>query len=142
MALRFPKPRPRILDQRDAQRALEAHVRRVQAIVDRRDEKRCRCCGRRGDPSSLTALGRIHRAHIQDASRGGPCSPENLVSLCATCHALEHAKQLWFVGTNANLDADPPLQFDIHEAAVLEVFGTRELPPHVHIIAPERRVSS
>jgi hypothetical protein len=78
----------------------------------------------------LTTLGRIHRAHIRDASRGGEYLPSNLCSLCWICHALEHAKQLWFVGDDANA----LIGFEIHEAAVVDVFGAQPLPRHVRII--------
>lgn len=124
-----PKPLPRVLGKRDDKRERESHERKVNAEVDARDQKRCRCCRRKGNPNALTALGRIHRAHIRDASRGGPYESFNLASLCWMCHALEHAKQLHFLGHDANAR----LEFDIHEAAVVEVFGTRELPSHVHI---------
>lgn len=131
----IPKPRPRVLEQQDDDRALQARKRRVNAEVDARDERRCQCCHRRGNPDSLTALGKIHRAHIVDASRGGPYDVGNLVSLCWICHALEHAKQLWIVGATANT----PIGFEIEEAAMVHVFGTRALPAHVRIIAPPRR---
>lgn len=116
-------------------------MRAVNAQVDARDGKRCRCCGRRGDPNATTTLGRIHRAHIRDASRGGPYEAWNLCSLCWLCHALEHAKQLWFVGVDASdrrADGQFELAFELHEAAVVEIFGTRALPPHVHIITDAR----
>lgn len=126
-----PKPRPRVLEKRDDKRERDAHERRVNAAVDARDGKRCRCCGRRGDPTATTTLGRIHRAHIRDASVGGPYESWNLVSLCWLCHALEHAKKLWILGTNA----DRRIEFEIHEAAVVEVFGSRLLPGHVRMLA-------
>lgn len=131
----FPKPRPRALDKQARQRDREAHVRQVNAAVDMRDGKRCRCCGRRGDPNATTTLGRIHRAHIQDASCSGAYELSNLCSLCWICHALEHAKQLWFAGEDAN---DLAMPFEIHEAAVVEIFGARPLPAHVHIITDAR----
>jgi 5-methylcytosine-specific restriction endonuclease McrA len=127
------KPPPKIFEKRDAKRDAERIERIVHAEVDARDLKRCRCCGRKGDPYALEALGRIHRAHIRDASRGGPMSAANLVSLCWVCHALEHAKQLHIVGTDAN-ERHAPLTFEVHEAAVVEVFGTRVLPRHVRIV--------
>jgi hypothetical protein len=129
-AFGFPKPRPRVLDKVDQHREKEAEIRRVNALVDRRDDRRCRCCSRKGNPDALTTLGRIHRAHIRDASRGGEYLPSNLCSLCHICHALEHAKQLWFVGDDANA----LIGFEIHEAAVVDVFGTKPLPRHVRII--------
>lgn len=125
-----PKPRPRILEKRDDKRAAEKLKREVFADVDYRDKRTCRCCGRKGNPNSATALGRIHRAHIHDASRGGSMASENLISLCSLCHCLEHAKQLFIVGTNAW----QRIEFEIHEAAVVEVFAARRLPSHVRIV--------
>lgn len=135
LAERFQKERPAVLDKLDRKADRESNIRAVNGIVDRRDERMCRCCGRKGNPDATTTLGRIHRAHIVDASRGGGYTSENLCSLCWICHALEHAKQLWFVGADANQFS---LGFEIHEAAVVEVFGSRVLPPHVHIILPGR----
>lgn len=126
-----PKPTPRVIVKHKAQKTDDAHERAVKAEVDRRDGKRCRCCTRRGNPEALTTIGKIHRAHIQDASRSGPYEAWNLCSLCWICHSLEHAKQLWFVGTDAN---ELTLGFEIHEAAVVEVFGTSTLPRHVRIV--------
>jgi len=127
-----PKPRPRIFDAREDQREADRQKRAVYAEVDARDQKRCQCCGRRGNPEALTTLGKIHRAHIRDASRGGALTAGNLVSLCAWCHSLVHAKQLWIVGTDANAG----VTFEIHEAAVVEIFGVKQLPAHVHIVLP------
>lgn len=133
--LGFPKPRPKIFEKRDTKRADEALQRLVYADVDARDGKRCRCCGRYGNPYAIDPLGKIHRCHIRDKSRGGEMSAANLCSLCWICAALETGKQLFFVGTNANHE----LHFEIYEVAVVEVFGSRELPSHVHIITEARR---
>jgi hypothetical protein len=133
-----PKPRPRALETRDGRRAGTLRKRKVYAAVDLRDQKRCRCCARRGDLSAVDTLSRLHRAHLRDASLGGGLVASNLATLCYLCHALVHAKQLWFLGDDASVGARPPLQFEIHEAAVVEVFGPRELPPHVHIVAAPR----
>jgi 5-methylcytosine-specific restriction endonuclease McrA len=130
-----PKPRPSILDKREKQRDALSLKRRVYQAVDERDQRMCRCCGRKGNPESTTALGRIHRTHIRDASRGGALSTENIVLLCWLCHALEHAKQLHILGTDAN----EAIGFEMHEAAVVEVFGSKPLPPHVHIVTERRR---
>jgi hypothetical protein len=128
----IPKPRPRILEKREAARELEKLKRQVYAAVDARDQKRCRVCNRRGNPYALDPLGKIHHCHIQDASLGGAMSTENVFSGCWICHALIHAKQLFVIGRNAN----EWLEFEVMEAAVVEVFGTRHLPPHVRIILP------
>lgn len=132
LARSLQKPRPRILNKRDDAREAEREKRAVYAEIDARDQKRCRVCGRKGNPYATTALGKIHRAHIQDASRGGPLSAANLFSACWICHAFIHAKQLFVIGTNA----DKRLTFEIDERAVLDVFGTKELPKHVRIVAP------
>ena len=66
----------------------------------------------------------------------------NLCSLCWICAELETGKQLWFIGTDANLDADPPLTFEIDEAAVVHVFGVDPLPAHVHITAAPRSAAA
>ena len=133
MALPFypqAKPRHRHLDTIDDARTVAKHKREVYAEVDERDGRRCRCCGRKGNPHAVGVLGKIHRCHIHDAGTLGPMSARNLCSLCSTCAALETAKQLFFVGTNANR----PMKFEVMDAAVEEIFGDRELPPHVRII--------
>lgn len=122
----LPKPRPHVFDKRDRQRDAEAMERSVRAAVNERDERRCRCCGRKEQ---------LHLHHLTYRSKGGPWSTENLVTLCQFCHALIHARQLWILGKNA----DKHLVFEIHEAAVVDLFGTRELPIHVRIITEGRR---
>lgn len=128
-----PSKLDRIANKRDAKRKEDAHERAVNAIVDARDKGRCRCCGRRGNPDATTVLERLHRAHLIDASLGGPSEPWNLCTLCADCHAAEHAKQLHFVGLNAN----ERIEFEILEAAVVALFGYRQIPAHVHIVLPD-----
>lgn len=123
----FPKPRPRVLEKLDAQRELSALERAVRKAVQQRDGKRCRCCGRRDG---------LHLHHLTFRSQGGKWSTENLVTLCAICHALLHARQLWILGKNA----DKLLVFEVAEAAVLDVFGVKTLPRHVRIVAPPRKV--
>jgi 5-methylcytosine-specific restriction endonuclease McrA len=126
-----PKDRPSIIDKiNDPGREAKRIKREVHKAVDERDKRQCKCCGRKGNPNSTTAIGRLHRAHIQDASRGGAMETENILLLCWICHGLEHAKQLHIIGTNA----DKHVTFEIHEAAVVEVFGSRVLPSHVRMI--------
>lgn len=62
-------------------------------------------------------------------------STENLVSLCPFCHALIHAKQLWIVGENA----DTRLRFEIDEAAVVDLFGSKVVPRDVRIVLAPRK---
>lgn len=120
----FPKPRPRFFDKRDEQREAERQKRSAYAAVDARDQHRCRCCGRKA----------THKHHIQFRSRGGSDLSSNLLSLCQGCHALIHARQLWIIGSNA----DKRLQFEIHESAVVDVFGTKPVPRDVRIIVESR----
>jgi hypothetical protein len=51
--------------------------------IIRRDDHRCRVCGRR--PEDALDL-RLHVHHIQDYAKGGPTLPWNLITLCQTCH--------------------------------------------------------
>lgn len=130
--------RPRVLDMVERDRDRKAVKRDAYAEVDERDGRRCRCCGRRGNPNAIGVLGRIHRCHIHDAGTRGGMRADNLVSLCWICAALETAKQLFFEGTDAH---DMSLTFGVMDVAVVEIFGDRPLPPHVHIVlkAPRQR---
>jgi hypothetical protein len=130
VSLGFPKPRPAIFDKRDRLRERERVQQSVSAAVNERDGYACRCCGRQKG-RGIT----LHRHHLTYRSRGGPDSTENECLVCALCHALIHARQLWVLGT----DADTVLRFEIDEAAVVEIFGTRELPKHVRIVLPAGR---
>lgn len=126
------KPRPRVLDKGDRQRDEERVKRVVDAEVDARDGKRCRCCSRRGNPNALTTLGKIHRAHIKDASLIGAYVPKNICSLCWICHALVHTKALFFKGRNANRF---PMKFEIKASVVGDVFSSiRILPAYVTVL--------
>jgi hypothetical protein len=130
--------KPTRLDRMSAKRQArcddDALERAVNRAVDARDKGRCRCCGRRGRLDATSVLDRLHRHHVIYRSRQGAESASNKVTLCALCHAAEHAKQLWIVGTDAN----GPLRFEVLEAAVVALFGTRELPKHVSIVLPEK----
>lgn len=110
-----PRPRARIFTKRDAKRERTNTQRAVWLAVSIRDRHRCRCCGRSDG---------LHHHHIQYRSRGGGDTTENTVLTCAFCHALIHTRQLWIVGTNA----DRQLRFELHERAVVDLFGTKELP--------------
>lgn len=116
-----PRPRPRVLDKRDTDREIAAIERSVRSAVQVRDEHACRCCGRKDA---------LHLHHLTYRSRGGKWSTENIVLICAICHALLHARQLWIVGTNA----DRRLRFEIDERAVIDVFGHKPVPRDVRIV--------
>lgn len=121
-----PKPRPQIFDKRDVKREVENRRRSVYAAVDQRDQRQCRCCGRRE---------KLHHHHLTFRSKGGMDETSNICLLCSYCHALLHARQLWVMGKNA----DKRLTWEIHESAVVDLFGTRELPRDVRIVVESRR---
>lgn len=94
MGLAFPKPEPRARTKRKADAdARDAWVA-VCKVVDHRDGKRCRVCGRRCDPNAADLVRHAHRHHITYRSAGGQDTSDNLVTLCAECHADEHAHRL------------------------------------------------
>ncbi len=138
MAMPKPSKLDRVLRAQDEKREAERAKRETYAVVDVRDNRRCRCCARQGNPYATTTLGRLHHVHLLDASLLGPMSPENVYLGCWLCHALIHAKQLRPIGENAN----ELLQFEIDEAAVVHVFGTDELPKHVSIVLPHVEIVS
>jgi hypothetical protein len=129
--LGFPKPPPRIFDKRRIAREAANLLRAVYDEVDARDDKQCRCCGRRGNPYAVDPLGRLHHCHILDASLGGEVSAANIFLGCSICHLYVHRKELFVIGTNANHD----LEFEVYESAAREIFSHRRLPGHVHIAA-------
>jgi hypothetical protein len=120
-----PKARPAVFDKRDRQREQDRIQKAIAFQVGERDHYSCRCCGRKE---------KLHRHHLTFRSRGGMDSTENELMLCKYCHALIHARQLWILGKNA----DKRVTFEIHEAAVVDIFGTRELPAHVRIVTESR----
>jgi hypothetical protein len=56
---------------------------KVRMQVLQRDGRRCRICGRRPDDNSDIVL---HIHHIRPWEKGGITDPENLITLCHTCH--------------------------------------------------------
>lgn len=75
----------------------DALWRAVCKAVDARDGRQCRCCDKRSDPEATGLLTRGHRHHIVYRSAGGQDESWNLVTLCAECHADEHANRLQIV---------------------------------------------
>jgi 5-methylcytosine-specific restriction endonuclease McrA len=98
--LRFAKPQPKILVQRAARAQLVDTIKVVRATVWRRDQGRCRACGRRRGAQ-------IH--HVRFRSHGGRWTVANCVWLCRACHQDVHAG-LWRV-TGANANAPHGVQF-------------------------------
>lgn len=75
------KPRPRILDKRQAAKEKLANWQRVCRLVKARDLV-CRVCKGPGN----------HVHHLVYRSHGGRDIPSNLILTCADCHADIHAK--------------------------------------------------
>lgn len=71
-------------------------------IVDPRDGRACRCCGKRTNPDA-TGLLRGHRHHVIYRSAGGPDESWNVATLCASCHDEEHVKRTLHVEGNADI---------------------------------------
>jgi len=65
-----------------------------------RDQNKCRICGILGDPSWISV--QVH--HIVPKAQGGADSPENAITLCASCHTFVHTK---FSGAKAAGVSDP-----------------------------------
>jgi 5-methylcytosine-specific restriction endonuclease McrA len=98
----IPKDRPRILlkaaKDADAKTVADAMVKTIR----KRDKNRCRCCGVFVHFDSIVLplkQGQVH--HIIYRSKGGANDSNNLVLVCAKCHAKIHAHEIEVVGTSA-----------------------------------------
>jgi hypothetical protein len=88
--LKFAKG-PSRFERKDARKkAEEAERRRVYKLVDARDGRACRLCGRKGNPNGTSMLDKLHHHHILPRSQGGKDTTDNLITLCAACHDGEH----------------------------------------------------
>lgn len=56
---------------------------RLRMQIFKRDDRRCRICGRRPDDNTDVVL---HVHHIRPWKKGGVTDPGNLITLCHTCH--------------------------------------------------------
>jgi len=86
--LALPKPTPRVVDRIAVKRDLAQQERTCRRHVRRREDGRCRACGRRPQ----------HMHHLERRSRGGKWRPENVVHTCVACHQFAHAALLHFAG--------------------------------------------
>ena len=72
--------------------------------VDARDEKKCRVCGRRGNPESDSLLDKIHRHHmVANDRRCGIHEPSRVISLCCRCNGEVHTEGTLSLEGDANL---------------------------------------
>lgn len=90
-------------EHRTAKRAMaEAELRRVYALVDARDQGRCRVCGRRCSTTASSLADRAERHHLQPRSLGGPDTTANLATVCRSCHDERHTKGTLALSGNAD----------------------------------------
>lgn len=96
-----PKPRPRILDEEAATRKAERAGRQLRAAIRLRDRYRCKCCNVPVFSSGVHPLQRAAVHHVRYRSLGGLTEPNNLVTVCAKCHAKIHAHEIDVTGRSA-----------------------------------------
>jgi 5-methylcytosine-specific restriction endonuclease McrA len=90
---RLKKPRPNALDKQDRRVRRESEYKRNRQIALRRDQRRCRVCGK---PA-------IETHHVVARSLGGSHEPSNLLSMCAADHKAIQTHVLKIEGaTDAN----------------------------------------
>lgn len=117
--LAIPKG-PSRFSAKQQKRAEEAkQVRECYRLVDLRDRRICRVCGK---PSRLDAVGlleRGHRHHLHYRSRGGVDASENVVTLCAGCHDQIHTQAT--LRLEGDADQRDPLTNRLNGIAVYRV---------------------
>src|SRR3954467_6298249 len=104
-ALKFAKPRARVMDTRAKERLKEKQWREVKAIVRKRDGGHCRACSKHGRRKPGTE---VH--HLLYRSHGGKDDARNLILLCMDCHKDAHAKLLRITWSGKNPAAN--VKFD------------------------------
>lgn len=96
MTVKPPKGTARKMQQA-RRRLAQTKLAAASVLVRERDGNRCRVCAE-------TRAVEVH--HIKFRSQGGGHDPENLVCLCAECHAAVHARRLWLNGPASRLSID------------------------------------
>lgn len=82
-------------------------VKSVKNAVHQRDEMKCRKCGRCAQAGREEIL---HAHHITAYMDGGECTPDNLVTLCESCHKEWHfAEKVTTIPFSTWLQAPPYL---------------------------------
>lgn len=67
------------------------HWDRVRTATYKRDDYTCQICGITGGPDGEAVT--LQADHIVPKSRGGEDDPDNLRTLCRTCHQARHARR-------------------------------------------------
>jgi 5-methylcytosine-specific restriction endonuclease McrA len=89
-------------EERDERKAAKkANLLEVCRAVDRRDQGRCRVCGKRCEIGS-TFANRVERHHVIPRSLGGKDETGNLASLCVECHDDRHKRGTLRISGNAD----------------------------------------
>jgi 5-methylcytosine-specific restriction endonuclease McrA len=89
----LPKPKPQLIERREAKTAKLAGWQKVRKVVLERDKRTCRACGSRDYID-------VHHKKLRSA--GGGNTTDNLLCLCRYCHAMVHAYMLFIHGASAD----------------------------------------
>ncbi len=101
MSIGIPKPSPRRLVKAKQRRSKLRAAAILRAEVRGRDGHQCQCCH---IPVFVDAANPAQRAqvhHIKFRSQGGPDKHQNLITVCAGCHAKIHARVIEVRGEKA-----------------------------------------
>jgi 5-methylcytosine-specific restriction endonuclease McrA len=95
----FPKVTP-TRDRIDQKRDQDKKLREAIVAVWARDGSTCRACGRRVRRSSsgVAEKGHVHHVVKRSQSKSLRSNPDNLLLLCAPCHADVHTYDLVIAG--------------------------------------------
>jgi len=85
-----PRGTTRAEDKAARERAAERQWLAVCKAVDTRDGPRCRVCRRRCSTTAIAMTDRAERHHIVSRAQGGADTSNNVLLLCARCHAARH----------------------------------------------------
>ena len=96
-------------------------------VVDARDKRVCRACGKRSSLDAIGLTARGHRHHVVYRSAGGRDTSENIVTLCSRCHNDEHQHRLYIRGEDANQG----LEFWLKNGAGSEDWHLSRREPHI-----------
>jgi len=101
----LPKPRPRVLEKREAKRQREQDWQAVRKAVLQRDGWRCRVSGHGAHE------GRLEVHHLKNRSQGREDSTRNCMVLCALHHELVRLHHI-HIRCHTAKGADGPCQFE------------------------------
>jgi hypothetical protein len=127
--LRYAKGEGRVESAEKQTKDDKVEEQQVYHQVDVRDERRCRCCSRRGSPRATSLLQKLHHDHILERSLGGATTTANVCLLCARCHEF---KTSHVIEPEGNPDTGT-LTFTMPRAVAHEIFKGRRIPAHVRI---------